>query len=251
MRVGTFSLRIPEGVERDSGHVEIAHNSIFSIHLGNHDSSRDSDAEVFVDGKTIGVFRVQAGRTMILETPPDDPGKGRFTSYQQDSQQAQDAGVNKIGADNRGLVQVVFRPEKRRPIVKTSSPVPTCYPQVQDELNPWRTPHPDIRPKPAYRGGACGQSMGGIGIEELTRGAVECCSMGPGSVETHSQNMASVTPAITGLSGQSAQSFHTVSNLDYEPNAEVTISLRLVASTRTVRELQPTGPKANAVPATV
>lgn len=36
MRVGNFSLLIPEGRERDSGHVEMQHNTQYQLRLGNH-----------------------------------------------------------------------------------------------------------------------------------------------------------------------------------------------------------------------
>ncbi len=60
MRVNSFSVMVPEGQERDSGHVELRHNTQYSLRLGNHDSNRHCDAQVSVDGKEIGNFRINA-----------------------------------------------------------------------------------------------------------------------------------------------------------------------------------------------
>lgn len=130
MRVGNFSLMIPEGREKDSGHVELAHGTVYRIKLINHFYDRRCDATVTVDGKEIGCFRMDIGNsTVILERGVNDDGK--FTFFKDDSEEAQAAGVSSVCVNSKGLIQVVFQPER---------------PRVQYVNR-------------NYRGGACGQSM--------------------------------------------------------------------------------------------
>src|SRR5437870_2079975 len=101
MRVSNFSVLIPEGRERDSGHVELDHERQYRITLGNHCYDRRCDATVTLDGKEIGCFRVNAGCTVSLERSPHD--NGRFTFLLSASEQAAQAGVARIDAPDRGL----------------------------------------------------------------------------------------------------------------------------------------------------
>ena len=48
MRVGNFSLMIPEGIERDSGHIVLPHEQVYTLRLGNH-GNRRCDAHVWID----------------------------------------------------------------------------------------------------------------------------------------------------------------------------------------------------------
>lgn len=125
MRVGNFSLMIPEGTERDSGHVEMAHGRQFTVLARSHVPHR-CDAEVSIDGKEVGVFRLEGRGTLYLERPPND--QGRFTFYTAGSGEAEAAGEAKVKADDRGLVRVRFVPERPRPVVMrtTSFKLRTC-----------------------------------------------------------------------------------------------------------------------------
>lgn len=144
MRVGNFSVLIPEGKERESGHVELDHERQYRIQLGNHCYDRRTDVTVVLDGKEIGNFRVNAGATVTLERSPHD--NGRFTFFLSDSEQAVQAGVSKISTPDRGLLTAIFRAERKR-----QSPVVTM------------------------RGGAGGQSVKGMfptSNEEKTSGGI-------------------------------------------------------------------------------
>jgi hypothetical protein len=207
MRVGNFSLWIPQGTERDSGHVEMRHNTVYSLRIGNNNHSQRCDATVTVDGKEIGCFRIDAGRTITLERPSHDPGC--FTFFETDSQQAQSAGVGSIANVDRGLVQVVFRPERKR------------YEREE-------------------------KTSGGV-TKDISHLDLEFCSRG--DVADSGSVTCDYDSGITGLTGKSSQTFYNVPNLDYEPNAEVTISLRLVCGSG-VRELKPS-PRSNPVSAAV
>ena len=204
MRVNSFSVLVPEGRERDSGHVELNHNTVYSLKLGNHDSNRDCDALVRVDGKEVGGFRIRAGCTMVLERPGHDDG--RFTFFEANSQQGTDAGAANVVTSDRGLIQVVFKPERKR----------TRQQIVGD----------------AARKGFYGEEKTCGGLRSLSSFAPQNVSAG-----------------VTGLTGKSGQQFVNVPELDYEPNQEVTISVRLVCG-RGIRELTST-PRSNEVPVPV
>lgn len=211
MRVGSFSVYVPEGRERDSGHVELPHGSVYTLRLGNH-GSRRCDAEVSIDGKSVGVFRLNGG-TMTLERPADD--NGRFTFFAADSAEGAQAGAGSVGRVDRGLVQVVFRPERERPMG-------------------------------VVRG--AGFEKGGTTLTSLGDNEVRSRCFG-GEEKTSGGILGLNQAGVTGLTGQSDQNFVSVANLDYDLNGAVTISLRLVTGVA-VRELRPVT-RGNAVPAPV
>ncbi len=124
MRVGSYSVLIPEGVERETGHVGLSHGKQYTLRLGNHDG-RQCDAEVTVDGKVIETFRLYPHQTMTLERSPDD--NGRFTFYSSGTGDAAQAGEFAIAETDKGLIQVRFVPEKRRvERPKTVRPMGLC-----------------------------------------------------------------------------------------------------------------------------
>jgi len=209
MRVGNFSLLIPEGVERDSGHVNMVHGKQYTLRLGNNDHSRRADATVTVDGKVVGCFRLERGATWTIERPSHDTG--RFTFYRSDSSEAATAGVAGISKDAMGLVEVVFRPE--------------------------RIYVPPVRPiGNIVRGMSCFP-------ETTTRG-----DFGTVPMSFASAAPAAASPGMTGLSGVSDQHFTEVAALDYDPAGETTITVRLVGIDGGPRELTPAVPRANKIP---
>ena len=217
MRVGNFSVLIPEGRERESGYVQLNHGTQYSLHLGNNDHSRKCDATVFIDGKEVGAWRINAGQNIWLERPVNDTG--RFTFYRSDSQEAGQSGVGNIAVESRGLVQVTFRPEK-------------AYIPRGQHVNSTR------------RGGPCGQSMGSMEREVKTSGGIlRTMGISP-------QNY--MDSGMTGLSGQSNQQFNTVAPLIYDPTEETIINIRLVSlvGQDQPRELQSV-PRSNDIPAPV
>lgn len=203
MRVDNFSLLIPEGRERDSGHVELPHGAVYRLKLGNHCHSRRCDAVVAVDGKEVGCFRLERGATIILERPANDHGK--FTFFRSDSEEAAAAGAASIATDVRGLIQVEFKPEKP-PVVRSildAVPIVDCF--------------------------GSPKGLAGTPQNQMSFGAEKTCG------------------GITGLTGHSGQSFYTVAPLDYDPDAAVTISIRLICAAA-IRPLAPVT-RGNPVPA--
>ncbi len=201
MRVNNFTVQVREGIEWESGHVKLGHGAVYSLRLGNDDPRRRCDAEVLVDGKHAGTFRLDAGQNMTLERPAHD--SGRFTFFAADSSAAGQAGVADVARDQRGLIQVTFRPERRRPPVLRDGPLSLCSAG---------TPR-------------------AFGYNEPTAKGLEA--------------------GVTGLTGQSAQQFHDVAALDYDPAGTVTISLRLVCSSEAAVRPLTAVPRSNPVPAPV
>lgn len=215
MRVATFSLYIPEGRERSSGHVEMAHGSTYKLILDNH-SHRRCDASVVIDGKPIGTFRLDARSGLTLETPPDDPSKGCFTFYVVDTQEYVAAAGGSVAVDQRGLIQVTFRPEKQQAYI----------------------PH-----KRQYTNSTKGRIRGATYQSEINPASGQLLSFDEGLVQT--------SAGITGLSGQSKQTFTNVGRIAYDAESTVVITVRLVSGVGNgPRPLQPavSVPRANPIP---
>lgn len=108
MYLNDFSVRIPEGVERTSGYVEMTHGSHYTINLRNNNDVR-CDAVVSVDGKHVGTFRIDAHGSMTLERPSNDTG--RFTFYRRGTKRFREAELDQISRSDLGCISVEFRPE--------------------------------------------------------------------------------------------------------------------------------------------
>lgn len=225
MRVANFSATIPEGREKDSAHVVIPHGTKYTLRLQNHHNSRRTDAAVTIDGKPMGVFRLDAGRGSItLERPAHD--EGRFTFYAANTEEYAAAAGGAVAADDRGLVRVVFRPEKA-PAARVGNV--TLPPDAFDRQG-----------SNVYPAGGEQKTSGGIVLP------LACRAKSFGGPRGQS-----VTAGVTGLSGHSRQKFTDVEALDYDPGEEVTITLRLVAAADGPRPLTAAVPRSNPVPAPV
>jgi hypothetical protein len=202
MRIGNFSLMIPEGRERGSGHVEIEHGKQYTLKLFNHNWNVAADVEITVDGKPIGGYRLKRGGGINLERSYLD--QRRFTAYHGGTADAQAAGADKIGAGEFGTIVARFRPEKRvapqptQTVRKMGGTTETCADAAHVSAA-----GPDVMM------GLCGL----CDQEEKTSGGITTRGM---------------KPAMTGLSGHSDQEFVEVPELDYDLAAEVVITLRLV-----------------------
>ena len=111
MQVGDFQLLIDPGIESSSGHVQMKHGQQYLIVLRNRGFVR-CDAVVKVDGQHVGTIRVDSHRIVRLSCPVHD--NGCFTFYEAGTDEARDARLHNISRDNLGLVQVIFKPERRR-----------------------------------------------------------------------------------------------------------------------------------------
>lgn len=234
MRQGNFSVAIAQGIETSEGYVKLPHNTQYSLQLNNHDYQKRCAAEVKIDGKVVGLFRLQPGGVLILERPTHDTGK--FTFYKDGTSEARSAGLHKVNYEDRGLVQVTFKPEKEA--LKHTHEVEDLIP----------TPRPPIRPYPYWNDGPIGSADVDRAVPtSTTRGISQKFSKYALNSPSKGIGGQNVSSGGTGLSGQSNQTFRTVGHLDYDENAFVTINLRLVASNDGPRELT-SSPKSNPIP---
>lgn len=122
MRTGSYTVSITPGNEVEGGYVRMTHDTPYTIALVNH-GDEQCDAELKVDGKFIGTFRLPQGGRQVLERPPYD--SGRFTFYRSGTTQAAASGVDEVSADKQGVITVTFTPERARPkSILRSAPQP-------------------------------------------------------------------------------------------------------------------------------
>lgn len=124
MELNGFRVSILGSQEETSdGYVTMQHNQQYSIQLFNHHKgngcAKPCDAEVYVDEKYCGTFRVSHGQYVVIEHPIHD--KGRFTAYRPDTWEGSVSGVDRMGSE-RGLIKVVFKPGSKKAVM----PVVNC-----------------------------------------------------------------------------------------------------------------------------
>jgi len=107
MRLGNFSVEIPQGRELNSGYVAMRHNTKYAVKLSNF-GHLCCDAEVEIDGKLVGIWRVSSWKSIVIERPVHDTGC--FTFYKIGTHEAKKAAIAK--SDQLGLISVLFKPEE-------------------------------------------------------------------------------------------------------------------------------------------
>jgi hypothetical protein len=200
MYLNSFSVRIVGGLEKTSGYVEMKHGSKYSISLRN-DRSQPCDAKVEIDGKEIGIFRINANGQLNLERPVNDTGY--FTFYRKGSVEADKSGLASVSDNDLGLVRVTFTPAK--------IPVPIAYTLTRTPIipsNPWIIQQPII-----YR------------WSDGFNDNVSSCMSFAASTPTASYGYEA---GGTGLSGESRQGFYQVCDIDPDESQRTTINIRLV-----------------------
>lgn len=184
--------------ESEDGWVGLAHMETYQIKLFNR-GARDAAVELKLDGGSIGTWALPAINSVMIDRPADVAKL--LTFLKMDSPEAQAALQDSVSPDDRGLIQAVFR---RGTIV---------------------------RPQPQLLGFAPHDYYGGA-----TRGGRH--SFG-GQVEkgidggSYSPNRGSSTPnydsgGVSGLTGESRQTFGTVRFDEDASFTPVTLQLRLV-----------------------
>jgi hypothetical protein len=221
-----FSVEIPECIEEDcNGYITMKHGANFTIKLNNHHKygghGKPCDADVYVDGKNVGTFRLTYGETIRLEHPVYD--NGRFTAYKRGTIEACQAGIN-ANSDDAGLIKVIFRPGEVSYSccwVKTEYDWPNAFdinyrstgidPNEHDPVN--------INSNHYYDGGYA------------TNNSTFSCNAEKSIISTSRAYNCSVPSSKlvsggVGLSGHSDQNFNSVDSLNYD-EPPTTISIRL------------------------
>lgn len=88
-------------------YVSLPNYSLYKIQLTNNRDTR-CDAEVKIDGVSVGTWRVPSFDSIIIERPANI--NRRFVFFRQDSYVAKKAGIEKKSPYN-GLISVTFKPE--------------------------------------------------------------------------------------------------------------------------------------------
>lgn len=109
MKLEPYEVKVPEGRESE-GYVYLRHNTQYTIVLSNQ-APTPCDAEVRIDGREVGLWRVPALKSMVVERPVHETG--RLTFYEVGSREAHKAGISE--SDHLGLLTVIFTPEKHEP----------------------------------------------------------------------------------------------------------------------------------------
>lgn len=108
MRFDQFEVSIPQAIEKD-GYCILNDKQVFTIKIGNQSNVR-CNAEIKLDGKPIGTFRLNPEQRSELEHPVDS--QGRFTFFKSGTLKAIVAGINDVPREKLGLLKVKFLPEK-------------------------------------------------------------------------------------------------------------------------------------------
>lgn len=111
-----FRVSVPQALsETSEGHVRLHHGQHFTVQLHNghrnYNGSMPCDAEIILNGKSVGTFRISAGQTITIERPSNDTGA--FTAYNEDSNEAASIGIDR-NSQSLGLIEVKFRPGNHR-----------------------------------------------------------------------------------------------------------------------------------------
>lgn len=235
MYLNEFSVRVPEGNEKSSGYVEIEHNTQYTIQLRNYRYVR-CDATVSVDGKIVGVFRLNANGSLRLERPSHD--KGRFTFYKAGTKEASKAGISSIPYNDRGLISVTFVPEKEinwtgNYKVQTYTADTNNYPCVNYVDDGYVDDGSDYNfSYTANYANYCAPEFPEVQEQSFRMPEAEEVNYRKTSVEASNaldRSNDNLRSGITGLSGKSKQKFVDVGRILHDESQTTTINLRLVA----------------------
>lgn len=227
-----FAVRIFPGTEERDGYHVLKHGQEYSIRLTNDRYVR-CDAEIKIDGKEIGAFRINSRSKIEIERPADEAKK--FVFYKASSQQAQKCDVRDIEKSERGLITVHFKPEK------------IAYkPYGPYTWGPYTGGTGDRR-----RGDYCPETIAwNYSWTDNTSSSSDCyySSSDELSESTSEYDSKSIfrgitknqyESGITGLKGDSNQRFVVVDNLNYDLEDDMVIHIRLVAPSKDREDPKP------------
>ncbi len=228
--------------EDSNGYCYINHGQQYSIRINNPSGVRIA-AEISVDGKSVGMFRINAYNSLELQRPTNDTG--RFTFFKKGSKEFNLANIGDTTNSVLGLISVLFKPEKVKTIaemIRESYKPPNWQDLWYNQfLTRYANNYYDYDPLM-------------IGSSNIVSSAVEtetetktCCNN-----LIASKYKSKATAGGTALTGESNQKFKTVENLDYDTEKFVRVNLRLVCDEREhnngLRPLKSTKIKENKVP---
>lgn len=107
MRIGKVYVSIAGGTELESGHVRMKHGAEYSIDVVN-DFDQPANAEIKIDGKLAGTWRIQAHGQIGIERPAN--AERKFTFYRSGSSEAEK--LDSVHPTVSGVVSVRVVPGK-------------------------------------------------------------------------------------------------------------------------------------------
>jgi hypothetical protein len=99
------------GGQENNGYVALDSGNKYKLKLWNFNTKLRCDAEVIIDGKAIGIFRIDKMDSIVIERPIND--RGCFTFYASGTIESKMVMLDAIDENNLGLIEVAFYPEKR------------------------------------------------------------------------------------------------------------------------------------------
>jgi tellurite resistance protein len=281
VEISGFGVTVPQGKFQGNGYVSLYHNQVYTLRLSNK-THRNSDAQIHIDGKDMGLFRLFPNTVFEIEHPSDD--SGCFTFYELGSSEGAAAGIK--ANDKLGVVEVTFYPELQRPkapqpaaasMPVSNKPIPsgTLFMSPGIRSSRARRPHAGSGNNTLYMGGAdvgdaartenSGAPASGEGTlyagQRGNEGEVLGMSSKSAASDPNTYDNLFVESADdelfdptglraggTGLSGESKQTYTDVERIEYDIAAAVTISLRLAAVSLNSATPRPLKSNANRVP---
>lgn len=250
MYLNGYSVSIVNGREKQDGYVEMEHGQTYELLLKNDNNLR-CDAQVSIDGKEVGLFRVNPQSIFSLERPLNEAKK--FTFYKKGTSEAKKAGEANISSDDSGLIQVVFKPEVKKYNLFYSWPQWDYYPYFDGPYfdGPYSRRIGWARPSEKWSTNTNSDESHTISVNtaDVSELADDITSQYVRGEKSYYANCSSVcsnstvertclrSAGITGLSESSNQRFCEVADLDYDYNEFVTISLRLISVASDIKEM--------------
>jgi len=234
MQHRSFELEVSGGRESGNGYVYMKHGDQYNILCRNHRSVR-CDVELFIDGKSIGTWRIPANSSITVEHSLHD--NGRFTFYKKGSKEAKIVDTS-IPVDDSGLIKAVFTPEKITVQERVVYVNPWPYSWVYPWVYPWyyQSPIWMTQTQPLNqtivsfgadnnKGFDNGNGFGNVTCNYVAQGHTSLNCM---NQDIKAECNSKLEAGITGLSGHSNQVFHSVEPMTLDYAETTNICLRLV-----------------------
>ena len=200
---GGFALSVRGQAEDGAGYVRMAHGTTYAVCFRN-DRDRRADAELSIDGLSMGTWRLGPYRSACVERPVEDTGQ--FTFYRADSADGYAVGSGQVARGDKGRVSVRFIPEVERYVPPPPPPVVIAPPP----------PMPYAYDQAAPMARESEESMGSLAAPQRTQRY---------SAPSPERDLGA---GVTGLSGESGQRFRTARAIERDWANAVTLELRLV-----------------------
>jgi hypothetical protein len=108
--LNNFGFGVVGGQEKN-GYVALDSGTKYQLKLWNFNTKLRCDAEVQIDGKAIGNFRIEKMDSIVIERPANN--HGCFTFYAVGTIEAKMVMLEAVDENSLGLIEIVFCPEKK------------------------------------------------------------------------------------------------------------------------------------------